>query len=142
VTEDDGATGRDQAAGGRVPRSIEEFVTQLRGFTDRARGLAAGAVPAGFSLPRLPSPPGAMSAAQLRAIDGAVRGQRRQIQGMVAQLEAFDEQLAVFERLLEPLVEWSGTWARLEESVAEFVRGPGTGDPARGTPPESGTPAS
>jgi hypothetical protein len=114
-----------EPAGGRVPRSIEDFVNQLRGFTDRARGLAAGAVPGGFSLPRLPSPPGAMSAAQLRAIDQAVKGQRKQIQGMVAQLQAFDEQLAVFERLLDPLVEWSSTWARLEESVAEFVRGPG-----------------
>ncbi|RBY90764.1 hypothetical protein [Blastococcus sp. TF02A-26] len=128
-----------EPTGGRVPRSIEDFVTQLRGFTDRARGMAAGAVPGGFSLPRLPSPPGAMSAAQLRAIDGAVRGQRRQIQGMVAQLQAFDEQLAVFERLLEPLVEWSGTWARLEESVSEFVRGPGSGDPAKRTPPDAGS---
>jgi hypothetical protein len=116
-----------EPAGGRVPRSIEEFVTQLRGFTDRARGLAAGAVPGGLSLPRLPSPPGAMSAAQLRAIDSAVKGQRRQIQGMVAQLQAFDEQLAVFERLLDPLVEWSATWARLEGAVADFVRVPGAG---------------
>ena len=75
----------DAGASGVVGRSIEEFVTQLRGFTDRARGLAAGAVPGSFVLPRLPSPPGAMSAAQLRAIDKAVKGQRRQIQGMVAQ---------------------------------------------------------
>jgi hypothetical protein len=111
-------SGRDP--GNRVSRSIEEFVSQLRGFTDRARGMAAGAVP--FSLPRLPSPPGAMSAAQLQAIDKAVRGQRQQIQAMSAQLEAFDEQLAVFERILDPLVEWSATWARLEESVADLVR--------------------
>ena len=130
-----------EPTGGRVPRSIDDFVSQLRGFTDRARGMAAGAVPGGFSLPRLPSPPGAMSAAQLRAIDGAVRGQRRQIQGMVAQLQAFDEQLAVFERLLEPLVEWSGTWARLEESVSEFVRGSGAGDPPKRTPPDAGSAA-
>jgi hypothetical protein len=113
-----------EPAGGRVPRSIDDFVAQLRGFTERARGMAAGAVPGGFSLPRLPSPPGAMSAAQLKAIDGAVRGQRRQIQGMVAQLQAFDEQLAVFERLLDPLVEWSATWARLEGAVADLVRSP------------------
>ncbi|MGY1744364.1 hypothetical protein [Blastococcus sp. SYSU D00695] len=124
-----------EPAGGRVPRSIEEFVAQLKGFTDRARGLAAGAVPGGFSLPRLPSPPGAMSAAQLRAIDQAVRGQRQLITGMVAQLQAFDEQLAVFERLLEPLVEWSGTWARLEESVAELVRGPSAAAPDEPAPP-------
>ena len=145
MTEERPGPERGVPPGGLVGRSIEEFVTQLRGFTDRARGLAAGAVPGGFSLPRLPSPPGALSAAQLRAIDSAVRGQRRQIQGMVAQLQAFDEQLAVFERLLEPLVEWSGTWARLEESVAELVRGSGNATPpegprATGAPPEAGTP--
>jgi hypothetical protein len=136
VSEDDG-TGQDPA-GGRAPRSIEDFVGQLRGFTDRARGLAAGAVSGGFSLPKLPSPPGAMSAAQLRAIDGAVKGQRRQIQGMVAQLQAFDEQLAVFERVLDPLVEWSSTWARLEESVTELVRGT---NPPAGPAPSGGAPA-
>jgi hypothetical protein len=111
---------RDAGSGNRVSRSVEEFVSQLRAFTDRARGLAAGAVP--FSLPRLPSPPGALSAAQLKAIDKAVRGQRQQIRAMTAQLQAFDEQLAVFERILDPLVEWSATWARLEESVADLVR--------------------
>jgi hypothetical protein len=126
--------GRDPA-GNRVPRSVDEFVSQLRAFTDRARGLAAGAVP--FSLPRLPSPPGAMSAAQLKAIDKAVRGQRQQIQAMQAQLQAFDEQLAVFERILDPLVEWSSTWARLEESVADLVRrqpAPPEDGPASGGP--------
>ncbi|SFL04888.1 hypothetical protein [Geodermatophilus ruber] len=114
--------GRREPGSGRVARSVEEFVSQLRAFTDRARGLAGSAVP--FSLPRLPSPPGALSAAQLRAIDQAVRGQRQQIAAMIAQLQAFDEQLAVFERILDPLVEWSATWARLEESVADLVRGP------------------
>lgn len=130
-------TEQEPAGGNRVPRSVEEFVAQLRTFTERARGLAAGAVPGGFSLPRLPSPPGAMSAAQLRAIDQAVRGQRQLIAGMVAQLQAFDEQLAVFERLLEPLVEWSATWARLEGAVADLVRPPA---PGPGTPPEGETP--
>ncbi len=113
-------------AGGRVSRSVEEFVGQLRAFSDRARGMAAGAVP--FSLPKLPSPPGALSASQLRAIDRSVRSQRQQIAAMVTQLQAFDEQLAVFERILEPLVEWSATWARLEESVADLVRRPGDPD--------------
>ncbi len=108
--------------GGLVPRSVEEFVTQLRGFTDRATRLAAGAVPSGLSLPRLPSPPGAMSAAQVRSIAASVTAQRQLIAGLVAQLQAFDEQLAVFERILEPLVEWSSTWARLEESFADIVR--------------------
>ncbi len=108
--------------GGLVARSVEEFVAQLRGVTDRATRLAAGAVPSGLSLPRLPSPPGAMSAAQVRSIAASVTAQRQLIAGLVAQLQAFDEQLAVFERILEPLVEWSSTWARLEESFADIVR--------------------
>jgi hypothetical protein len=116
----------DQASGaggasGLVGRSIEEFVHQLRGFTDRARAVA-GAVPGRLSLPALPSPPGAMSAAQLRAIAQTVSAQRQSIAAIRAQLDAFDEQLAVFERVLEPLVEWSSTWARLEEAVGDLVR--------------------
>ncbi|NYJ08729.1 hypothetical protein [Petropleomorpha daqingensis] len=122
----DGATeGRDP---GLVTRSIEEFVSQLRSFTDRARGLAAGAVP---SLPSLPSPPGAMSAAQLKAIADSVKAQRASLQAMVVQFQAFDEQLAVFERILEPLVEWSSTWARLEEGVASLVRRDNSGNDRR-----------
>jgi hypothetical protein len=105
-----------------VGRSIEEFVNQLRTFTDRARGLAQGAVPSRLSLPALPSPPGALSAAQLRAIAQAVRAQRASMAAVRDQLEAFDQQLAVFERILDPLVEWSATWARLEEAVSDFVR--------------------
>jgi hypothetical protein len=117
----------ETAQSGLVSRSIDEFVHQLRGFTDRARSLA-GAVPSKLSLPSLPSPPGAMSAAQLRAVAQTVGAQRQSIAAMRAQLDAFDQQLAVFERILEPLVDWSATWARLEEAVGDFVRpnGPDT----------------
>lgn len=128
-------TGPEQGPGNRMAWTMEDFVNQWKGFTDRARGLAVGAVP--FSPPRLPSPPGAMSAAQLRAIDKAVRGQRQQIQAMTAQLEAFDDQLEVFERILEPLVEWSSTWARLEETMTGLVRRPG--DSADSGKADSGT---
>src|SRR3954447_12169654 len=107
---------------GLMSRSIDEFVNQLRSFTDRARGLAAGAVPSALGLPPLPSPPRAMSAAQLKAIADTVKAQRVSLQAMTAQFQAFDEQLAVFERVLEPIVEWSTTWARLEEGVASLVR--------------------
>src|SRR5688500_20216453 len=112
---------RGAAASGLVGRSIDEFVNQLRGFTDRARSIA-GAVPSKLSMPALPSPPGAMSAAQLKAVAQAVQAQRQSIAAMQAQLEAFDQQMAVFERLLDPLVDWSSTWARLEEAVGDFVR--------------------
>jgi hypothetical protein len=118
--------------GGIVSRSIDEFVHQLRGFSDRARTMA-GSVPSKLNLPSLPSPPGALSAAQLRAVAQTVGAQRSSIAAMRAQLEAFDQQLAVFERLIDPLVEWSATWARLEEAVGDFVR-PG---PADGGAPES-----
>jgi hypothetical protein len=107
--------------GGLVSRSIDEFVHQLRGFSDRARTLA-GSVPSRLSLPALPSPPGALSAAQLRAVAQTVGAQRQSIAAMRAQLDAFDQQLAVFERLIDPLVEWSATRARLEEAVGDFVR--------------------
>ena len=122
---DAGPTG-EPGPSGLVGRSIDEFVHQLRGFTDRARNLA-GAVPSRLSLPSLPSPPGAMSAAQLRAVAQTVTAQRQSIAAMRAQLDAFDQQMAIFERILDPLVEWSATWARLEEAVGDFVR-PGGND--------------
>lgn len=112
---------RAAAQSGLVGRSIDEFVSQLRGFTDRARGLA-GSATARLPLPVLPSPPGALSAAQLRAIAEMVRAQRSSIAAMRGQLDAFDQQLQVLERILDPLVEWSSTWARLEEAVGDFVR--------------------
>src|SRR3954453_10201143 len=119
--EEDSRGASEPGPSGLVARSIDEFVHQLRGFTERARSIA-GAVPSRLSLPALPSPPGALSAAQLRAIAEMVSAQRRSIAAMSAQLEAFDQQLAVFERILDPLVEWSATWARLEEAVGDFVR--------------------
>lgn len=120
MTEADDAD-RANPPSGLVGRSVDEFVNQLRGFSERARGLAGG-VPARMSLPALPSPPGAMSAAQVRAIADVVSAQRQSIAAMTAQLQAFDQQLAVFEQVLDPLVEWSSTWARLEEAVGDLVR--------------------
>ena len=112
---------RETATSGLVGRSIDEFVNQLRGFTDRARSVAGNAT-SRLPMPTLPSPPGALSAAQLSAIAKTVRAQRESIAAMQAQLEAFDQQMAVFERILDPLVEWSGTWAQLEKAVGDFVR--------------------
>ena len=78
MTEDQETGDPDPATSGLVGRSIDEFVHQLRGFTDRARSLA-GAVPSKLSLPSLPSPPGAMSAAQLRAVAQTVTAQRQSV---------------------------------------------------------------
>lgn len=120
-----------------VGRSIEEFASQLKAFTDRARSLA-GAVPGRLPLPALPSPPGALSAAQLRAVAQTVHAQRQSIAAMRAQLDAFDEQLGVVERVLDPLVEWSATWSRLEEAVGDLVR---REDRAAPRPPRDEPPA-
>ncbi|MGY1720997.1 MULTISPECIES: hypothetical protein [unclassified Blastococcus] len=120
MTEADDAD-RTTPQSGIVGRSIDEFVNQLRFFSDRARNLAGNAT-SRLPLPALPSPPGAMSAAQLRAVKEMVTAQRTSIAAMRAQLDAFDQQLAVFERILDPLVEWSTTWARLEEAVGDIVR--------------------
>jgi hypothetical protein len=118
------------ATGKLVGRSIDEFVHQLRGFSERARSIA-GAVPSRLHLPALPSPPGAMSAAQVGAVAQTVRAQRQSIAAMRAQLDAFDQQLAVFERILEPLEEWSASWAQLEKAVGDLVRpAPDVGPPA------------
>ena len=111
----------ETAPSGLVGRSIDEFVHQLRGFTDRARSLA-GAVPTKLSLPVAAQPAGCdvRRAVAGRRADGQRTAQS--IAAMQAQLEAFDQQMAVFERILDPLVDWSATWARLEEAVGDFVR--------------------
>jgi hypothetical protein len=58
----------------------------------------------------------------------AVDAQRQSLGAMRAQLEALDQQLAVFERILDPLVEWSASWAQLEKAVGDFVRRDGAGE--------------
>src|SRR4051812_29049945 len=78
MAAEQGDPGPESATSNLVGRSIDEFVSQLRGFTDRARSMA-GAVPGRLHLPALPSPPGAMSAAQVKAIAQTVRAQRQSI---------------------------------------------------------------
>ncbi|HEY1969113.1 MAG TPA: hypothetical protein VGH89_14285 [Pseudonocardia sp.] len=97
--------------------SVEEFISQLR-------ALAGGAGSA--ALDRLPSlslgpPPGALSAAQIQTIAKGISAQRTQISAVNQQLEVLDGQLAVLERLLEPLVAWSTTWAEVENAVGNLL---------------------
>ena len=73
------------------------------------------------------TPPGAMSAAQLQAVASMLTAQRTGISAMQAQLVAFDEQLDVLQRLLEPLVAWSSTWADLERGLLDLRPGAGDG---------------
>lgn len=115
------ATGKPKRDSRGIERAVEDFTGQLRGFAERAVGLVGGALPSGIELP---TPPGALSAAQIRAVARAVEAQRSQITAVNQQLAALDEQLAVLEKLLRPLEEWSATWAYLEESVTGLIRQP------------------
>jgi hypothetical protein len=115
---------KDTSAG--IPRLMQEFVAQILAVTERLEGVTT----VGESLPSLPSAlsqslsslrnlptPGVLSAAQLNAVATNVAAQRHSIQTLKNDLEAFDRQLAALERLLGPLVEWSKTWADLEERL-------------------------
>lgn len=117
--------GRNEGAGSRRPNSIEDFVGQLRSLTDKVVHSAGSVLPSNLELPGLP---GALSAAQIRAIDRSVSAQRMQIKAVIEQLTAVDEQLSVLDSLLRPLVDWSETWANLEKSVIG-LGGRITGDP-------------
>ena len=121
----------DEEQGKSVPGSglLQDFVAQLRGITEGLEGLAGfgdrlPSVPGGLPLP------GALSAAQLTVIADAIAAQRHSIGALKAQLSSFDEQLAVLERVLGPLAEWSSRWAELEDRLIHVgrSRGPGPED--------------
>ncbi|MGO8887903.1 MAG: hypothetical protein ACLPUO_01295 [Streptosporangiaceae bacterium] len=119
---------------------MRDFLAQLRWVTERMEGLTdlGRAVP---SVPSLASQagwpaPGALSAAQLNSIAASVAAQRRSVDALKTQLSAFDEQLAVFEQIIEPLAEWTRTWADFEARMLNTRRetgGPAAGDQAAGS---------
>jgi len=109
---------------------VHEFTGQLRAITKKLEDLAGF----GGGPPLAPSAlplPGSFSAAQMTAIADSIGAQRRSIAALQAQLSSFDEQLGVLERLLDPLAEWSRTWADLEERLLHMGRGPGNRPPLR-----------
>jgi hypothetical protein len=122
----------DEEQGKSGPGSglLQEFVAQLRGITEGLEGL----VGFGDRLPSVPGGlplPGALSAAQLTSIADAIAAQRQSIAAMKAQLSSFDEQLAVLERVLGPLAEWSSKWAELEDRLIHVGRSRGPEPPER-----------
>lgn len=123
----------EESGPGRIPGLIQDFVSQLRGMIAGLEDVAGRAehlpqVPSLRSLPGMKDVPlpGAMSAAQLSTVASTVAAQRRSIEALTAQLSAFDDQLAVLERLIGPLTEWSKTWAELEDRLMTLGRGSGT----------------
>ncbi len=119
-----------------IPGFMQEFVAQLRGAAERLEDLTglSAQLPSGGSLPSLPGlrtwpTPGNFSAAQLRSVAASVAAQRQSIQTLKTQLTAFDEQLALLEGMLEPLAEWSKTWADLEDRLMHLRHRPSGSGP-------------
>ena len=128
---------------GAIPGFMQDFMAQLRGVAERLEGLA-GLGGQGTATPSLPSlaslrtmpTPVTFSAAQLTSVASSITAQRRSIDALQTQLTAFDEQLGLLERMLEPLAEWSRTWADLEDRMKHLGHRSGDGDPAGpGDPP-------
>jgi len=123
-----------KSTSGDIPDLMQEFIAQLRGAAERLEGLTGlgESLPSVSALPSLPAwpAPGVYSAAQLETVTTSVAAQRRSIGALKTQLTAFDEQLAVMEQILEPLAEWSRTWAVLEQRLMNVHRGPGGGSAA------------
>ena len=124
-----------------APGLVAEFMAQFRKIAEQMEDLTgpggtrpAGSLPSLPGLPGLPAP-GALSAAQLNSIAAGITAQRRSIDALKTQLTAFDEQLAVLERILEPLAAWGRTWAGLE---ARVTGAPGGQRPDAGAQPGSG----
>jgi hypothetical protein len=85
-------------------------------FSTAAAGAAAGA--------------SMQPVAQLEAMARDVAARREQVQALIAQLTAFDEQLAAFERTLGPMLEWSRGWTRFMAAADPlgFARPPAAKD--------------
>jgi len=90
--------------------------------TSAAGALAGGAAPAAPALPAIPSLPATLSASKMDAFLEDLAARRAQVQALVTQLQAFDEQLGTLESGSRPFVEWPRTWAELETTMTEFWR--------------------
>jgi hypothetical protein len=113
---------------------VQDFIAQLRAVTEGLEDLAGSGERRPLARGAFPLP-GAVSAAQLTAISSSVAAQRRCIEALKAQLSSFDEQLAVLEQVLNPLREWSRTWAEVEERLLSVSRGPAAPGPDSSLPP-------
>ena len=94
------------------------LLAQLTAATARLWGAVPTAVPPVLP-PGLPGFPqiGTLTAQQVTAMVNSVRAQRHSIAALRAQLDAFDDNLASLEQLLEPLRSWTAAWAGMERGL-------------------------
>lgn len=103
-------------AAGPAPDTVEAAPDAAK---RRARKGASGT--AGRSaVPGMPPMPATMSARQVQAIVDDINARRVQVQALITQLDAFDEQLGTLETSLQPLLQWLKTWSDLEGAVTDF----------------------
>jgi hypothetical protein len=76
---------------------------------------------------RKPAFPSMLPVAQLESTVNEIRERREQLKALQAQLAIFDEQLAMLESSLTPVLEWTRTWAGMEKAMLDFWRMPGSG---------------
>lgn len=100
------------------PTGPADLVGQLAAMTAKLWGVPTGTA-ARPALPAFPALPqiGTLSAQQVSAMVATVRAQRQSIAALRSQLDAFDENLAALEQLLEPLRSWTASWADLERGL-------------------------
>jgi hypothetical protein len=106
----------DEAAGEPANNPTPaDFLNQLVAMSSRLWAFPgqSDALSGPTTLPSLPQM-GSLSAAQFKAMTTAVLAQRKSIEALQMQLQAFDEHLAALQAILEPLLEWSKNWAMLE----------------------------
>jgi uncharacterized coiled-coil protein SlyX len=113
----------DNQTSSGIPRPVHDLIAQLRAVTEKLAGLTglSGLAESWPSMPALPAlpRPAALSVAQLKAVASTVAAQRRSIEAMQAQLQAFNEQLTVMEKIIEPLAEWTTALATLEKTIMD-----------------------
>jgi hypothetical protein len=97
---------------------LQQILTQLATMPMRMTGELTNLVGDTPTFSR----PGALSASQMSGLSSAIRAQRKTIEALQAQLVAFDEQLAVFEQLTEPLARLADSWASLERGMLGETR--------------------
>jgi hypothetical protein len=122
-----GQSGTGQSGAGRADSSGGAGGQARTGTRGADAGSGGGpavpglpAIPGMPPIPGMPATPATMSARQLQAVVDDIAARRSQVRALVAQLEAFDEQLGTLETSLRPLLQWLRTWADMEGAVTDF----------------------
>ena len=117
-----GGTRGTQSGATTPPRGRPPSERPAAGAAGRPAGPPPGlpAIPGMPPMPGLSATPATLSAQQLQAVVDDIAARRSQVQALVAQLTAFDEQLSTLETSLRPLLQWLRTWSDLEGAVTDF----------------------